>query len=200
MSADTMSPEGDEGKPRRSISKKTRFDIFKRDAFTCQYCGRKPPAVVLELDHIIPVCEGGTDDEANLLCSCFDCNRGKGGTPLDVIPLSVVDRLARQKELAEQVHALNQFQEEQRESIECHIEELGIYWNDHIQQEKGAWIFGDERQKSVRHFLKFLTPSDIREAIDLAMFRSRPSGDYDRKTWLYFCKVCWNWIKEGKPE
>lgn len=200
MSAGNMAPDGGKGKSRSSISKKRRFDIFKRDAFTCQYCGRKPPAVVLELEHVIPVCEGGADDDTNLLCSCFDCNRGKGGTPLDIVPLSVVDRLAHERELVEQVHALNQFQAEQREFVEATIDELGIYWNDHTQAEKGVWIFGDDRKKSARHFLKFLTPSDVKEAIDLAMFRSAPSGTYDRKTWLYFCKVCWNWIKEGKPQ
>jgi 5-methylcytosine-specific restriction endonuclease McrA len=36
---------------RTPISKSTRFDIFNRDAFTCQYCGRMPPVVMLEIDH-----------------------------------------------------------------------------------------------------------------------------------------------------
>lgn len=63
---------------RRPISKKQRFEIFKRDKFTCQYCGRMAPDVVLEIDHIKPVCEGGTNGDLNLITSCFDCNRGKG--------------------------------------------------------------------------------------------------------------------------
>lgn len=46
--------------PRKAISKKTRFDVFKRDGFTCQYCGAHPPEVVLHIDHIIAVAEGGT--------------------------------------------------------------------------------------------------------------------------------------------
>ena len=36
---------------RKSISKKARFEVFKRDSFTCQYCGRTAPDVVLHLDH-----------------------------------------------------------------------------------------------------------------------------------------------------
>lgn len=60
-----------------SLSKKTRFEIFKRDGFTCQYCGRRPPEVVLEVDHIDPSSKGGSDEELNLVTSCFDCNRGK---------------------------------------------------------------------------------------------------------------------------
>lgn len=47
---------------RKNITKKMRFDVFKRDTFTCQYCGRVAPDVVLEIDHIKPVAKGGTND------------------------------------------------------------------------------------------------------------------------------------------
>lgn len=70
---------------RKPISKGLRFRIFERDSFTCQYCGRKPPEVVLELDHIHPCCEGGDNSEANLISSCADCNRGKSGRVLNRI-------------------------------------------------------------------------------------------------------------------
>ena len=63
---------------RRPISNKLRFEVFKRDSFTCQYCGRKAPEVVLEVDHIKPVAEGGKNNILNLITSCFECNRGKG--------------------------------------------------------------------------------------------------------------------------
>lgn len=63
---------------RQSISKTLRFEVFKRDKFTCQYCGRMAPDVVLEIDHITPVKEGGNNDILNLVTSCKDCNRGKG--------------------------------------------------------------------------------------------------------------------------
>ena len=67
---------------RKVLSKKTRFEVFKRDKFTCQYCGRVAPDVILEVDHIKPVAKGGTDDFLNLITSCRDCNRGKGATTL----------------------------------------------------------------------------------------------------------------------
>jgi 5-methylcytosine-specific restriction endonuclease McrA len=38
--------------------------------------------VVLEVDHVVPRAEGGSDDTMNLVTSCFDCNRGKGAVPL----------------------------------------------------------------------------------------------------------------------
>lgn len=63
---------------RKPISKKTRFEVFKRDKFVCQYCGRMAPDVILEVDHITPVAEGGSNKMINLVTSCRDCNRGKG--------------------------------------------------------------------------------------------------------------------------
>lgn len=68
--------------PRRKtvrpwISIRLRFQIFERDHFTCQYCGRKAPDVVLTVDHRIPVSRGGTNAESNLLTACLPCNIGK---------------------------------------------------------------------------------------------------------------------------
>ncbi len=56
-----------------------RFEILERDDFTCQYCGQHAPNVMLEVDHVIPVCEGGSDDRENLATACTACNRGKEG-------------------------------------------------------------------------------------------------------------------------
>jgi hypothetical protein len=62
---------------RISVSKKIRFEVFKRDGFKCQYCGRTIDEVKLEIDHINPVAVGGDNDIINLITSCFDCNSGK---------------------------------------------------------------------------------------------------------------------------
>ena len=60
-----------------SISKHLRFEILNRDAFTCRYCGRKAPEVVLEVDHVHPRSLGGKDIKENLVTACYGCNRGK---------------------------------------------------------------------------------------------------------------------------
>jgi 5-methylcytosine-specific restriction endonuclease McrA len=67
---------------RIPLTKRQRFEILKRDNFTCQYCGRKPPAVTLEVDHIKSVYGGGNNEPRNLITSCLDCNRGKGADSL----------------------------------------------------------------------------------------------------------------------
>ena len=77
---------------RESLSKKIRFEVFKRDKFTCVYCGRKAPDVILEVDHIEPVAKAGDNSITNLVTSCIDCNRGKRD-----IPLSVNETLEKQR-------------------------------------------------------------------------------------------------------
>lgn len=70
------------GAKRRAVTKETRFRVFERDGFTCKYCGAKPPNVVLEVDHVIPVASGGTNAIGNLVTCCEACNAGKGARPL----------------------------------------------------------------------------------------------------------------------
>jgi len=57
---------------------RTRFLVFERDNFTCQYCGRKSPECVLQIDHIYPKSKGGVNDINNYKTSCDACNLGKG--------------------------------------------------------------------------------------------------------------------------
>jgi len=55
---------------------KLKEKVFKRDNYTCVYCGATN--VKLECDHIIPFSRGGSDDMANLATACNPCNRAKG--------------------------------------------------------------------------------------------------------------------------
>lgn len=56
-----------------------RWKIFERDNFTCQYCGQYAPNIRLEIDHVIPLEDDGTDDPSNLKTCCWACNHGKSG-------------------------------------------------------------------------------------------------------------------------
>jgi 5-methylcytosine-specific restriction endonuclease McrA len=64
--------------PRRHV-RYSRINVFARDRFTCQYCGEKPHRSQLNLDHVIPRSLGGETTWENVVCSCVDCNRRKGG-------------------------------------------------------------------------------------------------------------------------
>lgn len=65
---------------RKPIPNYVRFQVFKRDKFTCQYCGAS--GCDLEIDHIEPVANGGSDDMDNLITACKACNRGKRDMPV----------------------------------------------------------------------------------------------------------------------
>src|SRR5262249_9720233 len=93
---------------REPISKKLRFGVFKRDSFTCQYCGKKAPDVILQCDHIKPVAEGGVSDVLNLLTSCVDCNSGKGARTLaeHTTLTKQMDQLAELQTRREQIEML----------------------------------------------------------------------------------------------
>lgn len=90
------------------VSKKDRFEIFKRDEFRCVYCGRQPPSVTLELEHIQPKSKGGLDELDNYCTSCYECNRGKGARLLDSAPPGAIERLAFLQEKLEDLAALKQ--------------------------------------------------------------------------------------------
>lgn len=89
---------------RKNPSKRLRFEVFKRDCFTCQYCGKQPPDVVLEADHVDPVAAGGATTIDNLITACEDCNAGKADRALGeraVRPDADLLYLETQQEIAE---------------------------------------------------------------------------------------------------
>ena len=63
--------------PKKEV-KFTRENIFKRDDYTCQYCGTQFEAQKLNLDHVVPRDKGGRTSWDNLVASCVPCNTRKG--------------------------------------------------------------------------------------------------------------------------
>lgn len=179
-----------------SLSKRVRFEVFKRDLFTCQYCGRRPPDVVLEVDHVIARAEGGSDDPDNLCTSCFDCNRGKADKGLGEVQ-PAVDELARleaMQEMAERARLAQQQADAvaaKREAEQQSIDLVREWWRG-IGGGDGAEFM----ESSIRTFLRRLTLDEILEAIHA----TERHWDRHPKTkvgdaWKYFCGCCWRLIK-----
>lgn len=55
----------------------TRFNVFLRDRFKCQYCGEKFKANDLTFDHVLPRCDGGETIWENIVAACWRCNMEK---------------------------------------------------------------------------------------------------------------------------
>jgi 5-methylcytosine-specific restriction endonuclease McrA len=56
----------------------TRFNVFLRDRFTCQYCGESLPTHDLTFDHVVPRSKGGHTTWENVVTACSPCNLVKG--------------------------------------------------------------------------------------------------------------------------
>jgi hypothetical protein len=64
-----------------AVSKRLRYEVFRRDNHACRYCGATAPDVKLTIDHVVPKALGGSDtDPANLVTACGPCNAGKTST------------------------------------------------------------------------------------------------------------------------
>ena len=168
---------------RKSITMKTRFEIFKRDNFTCQYCGKKTPEVILEIDHIIPVTKGGDSFIENLVTSCFECNRGKSGSLLNTI-LKNKDIHTETLLLAEREHQLAEYnflklkirerEDDEIRTLKRHFEKLFSY-DDYY-----AGIAFDKIASFLRSALKVFSYIDILDIIEYAVRKTKngSSDDY----------------------
>jgi len=59
----------------------SRQNIYARDKYSCQYCGRKFPVEDLSYDHVIPKSRGGKTLWTNIVTCCMGCNRKRGAAP-----------------------------------------------------------------------------------------------------------------------
>ena len=178
-----------------SLSKKSRFEVFKRDKFTCQYCGRRPPDVMLEVDHVVPKVEDGGDDASNLTTACFACNRGKGGVSLgDVAPaLDEMQVLEGIQEMLERRYALKAqiaAEREMKEVVEATHHLLLERWHEAMPWNP-SFPF-----ESVRPYLRSLDVSEVCEALDIAIsWWNRADGKTAYDTAAYFIGILRNMAK-----
>jgi hypothetical protein len=165
-----------------TVSRKIRFEVFKRDNFTCQYCGRKTPEVILEIDHVIPLSKGGVNDSDNLITSCFECNRGKGESLLDTIlkDKDIHDETVLLAEREQQLAEYNYLKQKIRERESSEIEELKNYFADKFIGISRPYALDEFPDTLARQSLKIISYIDIFELIDMAVdITSKDTkGDY----------------------
>lgn len=157
---------------RKPIPKRTRFEVFKRDKFTCQYCGRKSPEVTLEVDHIKPVAEGGTNDILNLITACFDCNRGKSKIRLDD-STEIQKQQAQLELLAERREQLAMMLDWRRE-LSNTDDEVAVGILNYLFEKYGTSLTDDKKARSEairfvkNSWMNYFGTEEILDAIDTA--------------------------------
>lgn len=172
---------------RKSIGTKIRFEVFKRDSFTCQYCGKSAPDVILEVDHINAVKNGGDNNIMNLITSCIDCNRGKGARELSD---KAVIKLEKEK--------LNELNERRRQ-----MEEM-LKWREeliNLDDEKVSKIeniikltmkvsLTDHGRDDIRKLIKTYGFNEVLESLDIAFDKYFKSIDDAENVLSSIVKIC----------
>lgn len=178
-------------KTRKPISKKLRFEVFKRDGFVCQYCGAHPPATILHVDHILAVAEGGKNNIDNLVTSCVSCNLGKGARSLQSIPQSLQEKAIDIAEKEAQVRGYHEIIEARVQRIEQECWRVADVFN----PKNSTDGYSRANFQSIKRFVEQLGVHEVIDAAEIAMAKGLWS---DKKTFAYFCGVCWSKIREAQ--
>ncbi len=151
---------------RKALGTKLRFEVFKRDKFTCQYCGKISPNVVLEVDHIDPVSKGGDNSILNLITSCFDCNSGKSNIELDDDSVVIKQRLQLEllQERREQIEMMFNWK---KELLKLDDDILKLIVN-YIEDKIYGFKVNEKGLKKILPLAKKFAFADILESIDIS--------------------------------
>lgn len=151
---------------RENISKKLRFEVFKRDSFTCQYCGAKAPDVILEVDHIKPVAKEGSSDILNLITACKACNAGKSDRELS--DNSVLEKQRKQlsdlQERKDQIEMMMEWQRELAKLDDYAVEQLANFWAELVPH----YALNDNGKRSLEKLLKKFSHEQVMEAMRIS--------------------------------
>lgn len=174
-----------------AVSKRTRYEVLRRDNHACRYCGGMAPDVKLTVDHVMPKALGGSDDPSNLVAACRDCNYGKASTMPDD-PL-VADVSQRAVEWGKAISDYNAAQMSDRRKRAAYVRRFEKAWD--------AWRWGpkDDRKSlpkpadwepTIWQFYGLGLPIyELEDAVKIAA--GNQMVDVDR-TFRYMCGVLWN--------
>ena len=174
---------------RKPITKKTRFEVFKRDGFKCQYCGTTAPEAVLVVDHINPVSKNGDHDMMNFITACQPCNSGKSDRKLDD-STALSKQRAQLDELANRREQLEMMLEWRNSMKDIESDSVKIA-SDAWEAAVTGWHLNDAGLKALRRHLKAHGVVSVLDAIEKAV-DSYIRFDDDGKAIHETVETAWN--------
>ena len=175
---------------RKPLSKAIRFEVFKRDKFTCQYCGASAPEVILEVDHIKPVSKGGTNELLNLVTACRDCNRGKTNKVLSDNSTVVVQkkRLDEMQERREQLEMMLKWREMLDEELNVEAQAINL-----LLENNTKWGLNDNGLATARKLIRRFGFNEVYTACEIAIDRSYTGTESSwTNAWHKVGGICYN--------
>lgn len=174
-----------------AVSKRTRYEVLRRDDFTCRYCRSKDNE--LHVDHVTPVSLGGDDRPANLVAACKDCNLGKASASPDSATLEHLDE---QTIAYEKARALVVARETKKAKAKRKVyKQVTDAWE--ATAPRYAEMAPDWRATVSAWIGRGLSTERIIEAIEIASGKGHlPSS----AVYPYACKVAWNWLTDLEDE
>jgi hypothetical protein len=174
------------------ISKRTRFEVLRRDDHHCRYCGASADDNPLTIDHVTPVALGGSDDPSNLVAACKDCNAGKTSTsPDEHIVAQVADDALRW------AAAMAEAARNARAERSTRATELQPWCDEWNRLARYNTVVPDDWESSLRRWLDAgLTIDDLVDLIPYA-HRSHISRD---KSFRYYAGCVRNTLQQRAEE
>lgn len=166
-------------------SRRLRFEILRRDNYTCRYCGASTPDVVLTVDHVVPIALGGDDDPRNLVAACADCNAGKSSIQPDS-PL-VEDVEATAMLFAKAIDIVTERRREEQRGLEAEQEWFVEAWRPILGGMNYSYL-PDTWGATVA---RFIASGLDREDFERFMLVTCDKNLVWNQRFRYFCGCCW---------
>jgi len=163
-----------------AVSKRTRFEILRRDNYTCRYC--RSTENELTIDHVTPVALGGTDEPSNLVACCKDCNAGKTSTSPDTATVEDVtnDALRWSAAMTKAAEMLS----DQAGDRNAYIDSFLAAWPSYRSAPTNM-------TDAVGRFFDLGLPESV--MVEAALVAGSARGIHDRQS--YFAGICWKRIR-----
>lgn len=175
-----------------AVTKRTRYEVLKRDNHTCRYCGASAPEAKLTVDHVTPIALGGTDDPSNLVAACHDCNAGKASTNPDAA--TVEDVKQTDLKWAGAIRRVAAARARQRKKQYKYAADFLTYWETFSDRYGNKPDLAANWQAGIFRFYEIGVPfEELLHCVDVAMGNGKIHRD---DVYRYFAGCVWRTVTE----